>query len=574
MAGIYGVLIKDNKSENIFNSFYNAKFSNIEQQEVTSTEYTFGRSVLDKFTEDRFFYEDNRYIIIFEGINYSSINKPKEFIKSFEKSGVEFIKNLRGVFAGFIFSKEQKTVHVFNDHLASKCIYYYYHPSKGFAFSSEMHVLSKILSENDIEKNYDKDGIYYLALYGQMFDDFTVVKEIKRLEYGSVLKFSLENKKLEKKKYYSINKKIVDQKHEDVIENVNSLMTKAINREWRKDLDNDYKQHITLISGGMDSRVNSLIAHHNGYSKINSYTYGEPNSSDVRIAGKIAKDNFYTHMQFNLNNGDFFYENILEDYIKACDGLTIFTAPAIMVNALSRLNKTNYGLLHTGQIGDVIFGSFLRPNFDIKKNKNKIGLTGFVKHTELLNRIESLDSILDRYDGLDYELYTYEQRQINGTLTGDRVASNFIDHLSPFFDIDLINYMVTVPNKYKINQKIYFDWLKKDHSELLNYEWEKIGLKPNSDFNLKYGSFFKKYINGGKKFFKLKYDSMNPIGVWLSENQKILKSFDKIFENNIVIVDDNQLKEDLIQIYKDDIFEYRNKFTVISVLLSLKLHFS
>ncbi len=68
---------------------------------------------------------------------------------------------------------------------------------------------------------------------------------------------------------------------------------------------------------------------------------------------------------------------------------------------------------------------------------------------------------------------------------------------------------------------------------------------------------------------------MNPVGLWLKENPVILQTLKRIFETEIhqpYITP--ELQKDLIRIYHDDIFESRNKFTIITVLLALKLHFA
>lgn len=572
MAGIYGILIKDFQQVNVCDSFYNSSFRNTIQEEITVNKFRFGRSVLNKFNDDRFLYENDSYVICFEGINYSHLKKPQNIIDAYEKKGKDFIKSLKGTFSGFLFDKQKNSLIVFTDPLATKSIYYFYNKKYGFAFASEMHVLSKLLRDHQIPISYDYDGIYSLALYGQMFNDFTLVKEIKKINYGSVLVLDTVNESLFQEHYFKFFKKEVNQSIDDVVENIDLLMSESIKEEWKKDIDNNY-EHLAFISGGMDSRVNSLISKALNFNNIHAFTYGNPNSSDIKIANEIAKDNFYSHVQYNLNHGGFLTDNILENYIKATDGLTHFTANAIIFNAMSSINCNKFGLAHSGQLGDTISGGFLKPNFNFKTNKDKIGLTGFVKKPQLLNKLVFLDNLTDRYNHSDYELFTYEQRQVNGTLMGDRVFNNFIDLSSPFYNIDLLNYALTIPNKYKLNQRIYFEWLSKKHPQLLNYKWEKIGLKPNSDFKINYGRLIKKYINGGKKYFKLQYDSMNPITNWIQANPDILKKFDQIFKENISIIKDNELQKDLTSIYKDDIFEYRNRFAVITVLLAIKLHF-
>src|SRR5690606_41602397 len=74
---------------------------------------------------------------------------------------------------------------------------------------------------------------------------------------------------LDQKSYYSFKKEVTSQSLPEVIENVNSLMTVAVNREWQKDLEYQ-KRHFTLMSGGMDSRTNALVAKDRKSTRLNS----------------------------------------------------------------------------------------------------------------------------------------------------------------------------------------------------------------------------------------------------------------------------------------------------------------
>jgi len=571
MAGIYGVLLKQSNQKETYKKFYNANFPNIIGEEIVYKDFRFGRSVLNKFKEDRFLVENEKYILCFEGINYSKICKPQDFINAYEEKGREFISDLKGSFNGFIFSKIDGEIFVFNDILATRALYYYYNPEHGFAFSSEMHVLSKLLKTSGISLNLDYNGIYAVALYGQSFYNFTTVEEIKKLNYGSTLSFNISKNRIQENSYFRFKRKEKENSLKDIVEQIDDLMINAVQEEWQKDRTNGYN-HFGLISGGMDSRVNTMLAKGLGFRDINTYTYGDPNSSDIKIAQQIAKENFKTHMQFNLFNGKFLLENVLNNYIKATDGLTYFAANAVIFNAFKRLDFTDYGLVHSGQLGDTAFGAFIQPNFDYANRLDKIGVTGFVRNKKLLEKLPFLTNIIQDYQNSDNDEFTFEQRQVNGTLMGDKVFNNFIDIASPFYDRELLELMLSVPTRFKINQQVYFDWLNDKHPEITSYKWDKIGLKPNSNFNIRYGRLFKKYYNGGKKYLGLPYDSMSPINIWLKKDPSILQEFDRLFEENIGLIQDKEIQNDFRQIYKDDIFEFRNKFSVLSALLGLKMH--
>lgn len=466
MAGIYGIMLANNDQKKVYKNFYNYKFSNSVHSESVVENNVYGRSVINKFQEDRFFHENENYLLCFEGVNYSKIRKPNEFIRAFEAIGKTFISDLKGIFSGFILDKRNQEMHVFNDPLGTKAIYYYI-SDEGLAFSSEMHVLSKILRQNNIKISYDFDGIYSLALFGQMFNDFTLVKEIKRLPYASILSYNPNSKKLEIHQYYKFKKNIITQGLPEIIENLNREVERTVTEIWSKDVEYGYEEHLSLISGGMDSRTNAMIAKKLGFDKINGYTYGNTNSSDVKIAGEVAKDHFYSHTQFNLHNGNFFTENILENYIKPVDGLTHFTASAIIFNAFSSLNMVDYGQIHSGQIGGVITGGNVYPNFDFQNNQGKLGLNGFVTDKTMLKKLSFLDDLIDSYKGSDFEIFSLEQRLVNGTLMGDKIVSNFIDQAAIAYDLDVLNYVLTIPTKYKVNQRLYYKWLREKHPSTL-----------------------------------------------------------------------------------------------------------
>src|SRR5690625_6347841 len=102
------------------------------------------RSVLNKFNGDRFFYEDDDAICCFEGINYSDIKTPQRIIRQLKKNKNHFLKELRGVFTGFMFDKRNKTVTVFNDQFSTKNVRSEEHTSE---LQSRGHLVCRLLLE-------------------------------------------------------------------------------------------------------------------------------------------------------------------------------------------------------------------------------------------------------------------------------------------------------------------------------------------------------------------------------------------------------------------------------------------
>ena len=575
MSGIYGSFLKKSKHKNLYSNFSNFNLNSI-KNEIIYKDITLGRCVLNKNHNDRFFDENDDFIVCFEGINYTKeLRTIDDFIKSYKKEGLSFVKRLKGCFSGFLLDKQEEKIFIFNDHLASRSIFYYFSPEEGFIFSSELKLISKLMSTNGIHKNLDLDGVYLLALYGHLLDDITILEEVKRLPYSSIITYDINAQTCNVDSWFKYSKeKKSDMTLDEAIKGIDELMVSAIREEWNKDIEYG-KKHFSLLSGGMDAKTNVLIAKSLGFSKMNTLTFGQSKSSDVKIAEDVSVKNGFDHTTMLLDNGNYLVEDTFKKYISVTDGLMMFHTSSHMQSSIEKVNFEDFAVLHSGQIGDLLFGSFIKRNgYNLIKNKDSIGYTGFIRNINALNKITKLDLILERYSkNQDYELYTYEQRVNNAVTTGDRAVSNWVDHVSPFYDKKLIEFCLTIPDEFKINESIYFKWLAKKHPNVLQFKWDKIEMAPTNSFKIKYGKIFKKYYNGAKKYFKWNYESMTPFSKWIKTNPAILENLNTIFNSEINKIENLELKNDLETIFKADVFEYRNKFAVVTTLLAIKMHY-
>ncbi len=536
-------------------------------------ENLYGGSLLNNMPNDKFFYKKNGVNIFFDGINLSDdLNVPHDFWEAYQKKGINFVAELTGVFSGFIFDENLQKIYVFNDHLTTKNIYYY-HTEKGLAFASSLQILTLLFNQNNINYTLNHDAVYMMAMYGFVMDNQTYINEVKQLPYASVLTYDLIDNRISVKSYFAYHSYTEKISYNEAVEQIEKKLTTSIKNNWQKNSEYGNK-YFTLLSGGMDARVNAMIAKKMGFKNIYSLTFGQASSKDLRYAESIARHENFKHQSIYLDGGDYLINDIYQNYIKPTDGMIYYNTIAHLRYSLQQAFLNEYPMIHSGQIGDLIFGAFTSTDFDFYKNKDKLGYTGFVKNPHLLQKIKSLPAILKKYQYKGYEMFIYEERAMHATLFGDKAISDFAETISPFYDRDLIQFCISLPKEYKKNQMIYFDWLRKYHPQVLQYPWDKIEMKPNRKWKIKYGKIFKRYYNGAKKYFHWQYDSMNPYGIWLKQNKKILAELDKIITREISNdLLPPEIKSDLQQIYNDNIFEYRNKFAVVTALLAVKLHF-
>ncbi|RLA80667.1 MAG: hypothetical protein DRG78_10525 [Epsilonproteobacteria bacterium] len=569
MAGIYGIFSKDElNTSNIYNYFYSSTLDNIINEEYKYNNFLYGRSVVNKFLDDRVLYEDNSIIIGFEGVFYNKKDeKSVETIKDlYYNDNFNFAAKIKGQFCGFIFDKRLDKLYIYNDHLSTKPLYVYKNKDI-FIFASELKVVTGLLSQLKIKKELDYDAIYSMLTFGYMLDDITYEKNTKKLKYARIL--TVDNSlEIEENQYFKFKKKEDNTiSKEEIINKIDDLLISSIKDCWNKDKEYNYK-HYSFLSGGLDSRVNVFLAKELGYNDILTMTFSQSGSSDDKIAQEISSKENFEHLFYSLDNGKFLEKN-LEKYILANDGLNNLSGSASGYKFLSTLNHNNYGALHTGQIGDVLFGSFIKNNYKIESGM-------ITNQFELIKKISFIEKIKNKYNN-NPEIYSYEQRQPNSTLNGDITASHFTDMLSPFYNRDLIEFCLTIPDKYKKDEKIYLDWFNSKHKNISNYIWEGAGIKPNNINYVKIAKIIKRYKNGILRRLGFNINDMNPFDVWLRTNKDILENLDLEYSNNIDKIKDKELKNILISMYNSKVkyshYGRNNKFLVITLLLALNLHF-
>lgn len=574
MSGIYGILNKKGSSTDVphFRYFFSSLYPNILNEEFTYKSFTYGRSVHRKLLNDRVMHEDKELIIAFEGIIYNkTCNNNAEHLKTqYKKHGINFVETIDGLFSGFIYDKIANVIYVFSDHLNTRPVYYY-SDKDCFMFSSELKHISGYLRGNQKSLTPDYDGIYSMLGFGFLMDDLTYIKEVRNLLYGSFLKFDVRLFNFTINNYFAFEKKI-DKKltRAEIIDKINNLMINNVKKHWNKDKEYNYR-HYSALSGGMDAKTQLLLAAELGFSDITTITFGESGSSDHNISLDVAKRNNFEHIYLTLDNGTYLTKNI-DEYIKATDGLMPFFSFSHGYNSMKKINHNNYGILHSGQIGDVVFGSFINPKFNIDINIYNMSYHGIMP-PQIYKTINCLPEIMNRYRNNNYELFSYEQRQINGTLYGDRAIYNITDTSSIYYDRKLIEFSLSLPDSIKLNEKLLINWLKEKHPTILQYKWSKCGTKPSSMFKINTGKLLKGINSRTRRLLKLNYDSMNPFDLWFMNNPAILKNLDNLFQQNIEVISNNALQKDfeLVYSYRGDRF-MRNKFTVITMLLALKMH--
>ena len=364
MPGIFGTNIENN--EEIMekqNRIYNI---------VKNNEWYLELSSIKKFENDKILNDKEFYTVLIDGVilnlnqlktEYNESELDDLIVKMYNELGDEFFKCFRGNFCGFFEDKLKQKTLIFTNQTGDKTIFFYNNNDK-IIFASEIKHILKFMKQNKINHNLDERGVYSLITYGYMYDNLTLIKEIKRLLPGYYIK--IENETIEQIQYYKLKNTVIDSNETEaqIIKNIDKKFKNAVKLQIEKNNEYAYDNYAPL-SAGLDSRMTNYVMKEITNKPIYNITYSQTSQLDNKIPEKISAE-LKNHWIFkNLDNGLALYN--IEDSLDFTDGIIYYAWPSQLYDFMKIINIEKMGIVHTGVIGDVVIGTYLR-NFNVSIN--------------------------------------------------------------------------------------------------------------------------------------------------------------------------------------------------------------
>jgi asparagine synthase (glutamine-hydrolysing) len=589
MPGFLGY-IGDNKDF----SFCHEKRKHLLCDSFISENYNIERRTLNKFLNDKVCWNSDKFLIITEGVilnrkqlkeKYNCSDFKDCVIEMYQQTGETFFNEFRGSFSGLLFDKIKNTWIIYTNHIGDKQVFYTQTP-EGLLFGSEMGFMVETLKLNNLTVTLNKTGAYLALTHGFVIEDHTLVTEVKKLTAGHYLRY--DSKGLEEIQYHRFtNKPKEDMTIDEAIEGIDKYFRNAVKLQFDKDEEYRYK-HITCLSGGLDSRMTVWIAHQMGYTEQLNTTFSQSNYLDFTIAQQIATDLKHDFLFKALDHGNFIKD--IDKVTELTYGNANFFGLAHGKSMYDILNFESYGIAHTGMIGDSIIGTFFKkPEYNPEV---KIGLGAYS-----LELIERLSDYTFKYEYENEEIFCLYTRAFTGANQGMLVFQEHTESVSPFCDVDFIEFCYSIPLLLRFNHKIYFDWILQKYPGAAEYMWEKKRAKihpiKNKEprymyvFGYKLPAYndehFVVWLKGSvlrrlglrKKREKAKTlsistkDNMNPIDYWYNENFSLRQFLDTYYIENKHYILDEILFADMNHLFNDCVFY--DKLQTLSVLSAIKL---
>ncbi len=553
---------------------YSSTETNKNASEIKFNNVVITSTSINKFKNDNCFYNNNNYSLVLDGVILNKVDLLKEketweetIINMYITYGDDFYKKFRGSFSGFIYNKKNDKWIVFADHIGSKHIYYSILPD-GYIFSSDIVDIYDFYKENNIKNNISLNSAYMILSYGYPLEDNTLSENIRKILPGNYVK--IENNNFSLNEYYRLsNDTNYNLSENEIIEKMDFYFRQAIKRQFDKDLEYGFK-HFVALSGGLDSRMTAWVAHEMGYTNQLNYTFSQSNYLDETIPKKIAADLKHEWLFKALDNGLFLKD--IDEITKITGGNVLYHGLAHGLSLSKYISFTNLGINHSGQLGDVIFGAFYKKNDE--NTQFNVGDGAYSK--TYVKKVEH-SKFEKKY--VNQEIFNFYQRGFAGANYGLLATQLYTETMSPFYDVDLIEFALSIPVELRFHHKIYKKWVIKKYPKAADYIWEKTKNRISTkSLNFKNREI---YINQLYHILKRKLriskadtntkKHMNPLDYWLKTNNEIKLFFDKYYKSKLELLENRELKKDIVELFeKGNSIEKIEVLTILSGVNSMK----
>ena len=450
----------------------------------------------DKF--DRHLEVDDN-LLLFKGYIYPDINKSlkdlHEFIAIYGLN--KRIKNFKGRYCGCLISKKKNTVIIFNDQLGLNDIFYHF--DKGCIVVSDKFtniLKAKKFTRSDI----DIVSMGEFLLTTHVLSERTFIKSVKLLPIACMMAFNLDTKKIDYIKYWKYILNTENSFDKDyALNHVDKLFKQSIHRIAAL---NNGKKFTIGLSGGYDSRLTAKYACDAGMN-LSPFVFNHLKSDAKYIAEILAKKMSLTLKPINISND---YMSLKEKHVSYDPMYNIMYAT--YCTGIDDLPEADEML--TGFLGGELFGNHIRP-WD---TENGIDFVSKIKKRLLLYSEETfvsnyvIDEIVkdirkyEKRGAEDWqccESFEYENRQRRFVKNSPmfNFYGKYEHNFSIFTDIDLVEYVTTLPIDQLRNRRFYADFYKRYFKELAKIRAERQAYSFND-------TYFKKKIKMSLLKYKFK----------------------------------------------------------------------
>ena len=248
------------------------------------------------FNGEIFNYKELRKGLEAKGVSFFSDSDTEVLLKLYITEKESSLNKLNGFFAFCIYDKQEQTMFLARDRYGIKPLLFQFDDDK-FVFGSEM----KSILAYGVEKNIDYSSLYLYLQLNYVPGPDSILTSIKKLQPGHYIKVS--RGKFETQKWYSIPVTTNDISYHDAKEKLKSLLEESVKRR----LVADVPLGAFLSGGIDSSVVCALAVKHKPDLHTFSIGYRDEKFFDeTEYANLVARQLGTKHTVFSLSNSDLY----------------------------------------------------------------------------------------------------------------------------------------------------------------------------------------------------------------------------------------------------------------------------
>ena len=476
------------------------------------------------------------------------------------------IKEFEGEFRGFIFDKVQQKLFVFTNATSTQRVFYGEFKGEIFIDTSLIR-LSENLKNSGVQPTPNWESVYQMLCFNGLLERSTIIQDVHKILDGHFLKIDLKNLDKKEIQYFTtFNEGCFSGSKKKASQIIHEIFKESVLMEYSKDTELG-KNHLSLLSGGLDSRVAMMYALKNNQSIENVLCFSQSGYIDHTVSRKIAED-YRLHYEFIPLNGGKFLKKI-DELTQISEGMVMYTGGIHVNHAVDEMQYENFALFHSGQLGDALLGGYLSAPERKRPSNYKI-----VGNPQFLGKVETLlNETKKNYES--EESFLIRNRGYNTVLLGAHVFQQKRYQTSPFMAKDFLKFAAALPEEWKYNHRFYLEWIQKHCKEATKYRWERTLLKPDANWKTSFGD---KFVKRGFKLLNEKIlktpqnSSMYPYQYYFDNDTEIQNYYKNYFEDNIHRIEDyKELESDVKELFQSE--NFYSKSQSVNILAIFKLFF-
>ena len=561
-----GFIVSNIHSEDFKLKGLNIDESKLFTKTLNNDEFTIMRTSLDSFRDDKIMVENDKKIIITEGVICNTTDLFKKYdvdnlfdlIVVLSEKRKDFFAEFRGSFSGGVFDKEKKEWIFFTDQLGSHSIYYY-KKENAFVVASQLNYITEFMKLNNIAVEEDLHGLHCILDWGYLIDTATAIKGIKRIYPGEYI--NINDKGIKNETYYTANYPLITLPVEEHIERIDKAFSNAVYRIINKCVENGYKTVID-ISGGLDSRLIAFRAVELfGKEDITAFHFSQYESIEQKVAFEVIQELNLEAFYYPMDTSDFLKS--FKEIITLNNGSSYYLGLQAGLSFGKFVDSREYGIEITGALGDVRDSAMLLRDGDVKPS-----LEGrYYKSNSLndLNGYSNYSTVIEKFETNDV-FWTY-LRGISAGMNTTLAKQTFIESMTPYGDIEFLEAYLSIPWKYRVDNKILLEWMKRRFPKAASIKYSQTNLPARDTWTWK-------HINYNRVRRRLKFllpkKNMLDLEHWM--NSKDVKCLtDQYYCDKIILIHNDEIKEKVDNLYNNG--NALEKSIALSVLAIYDVYF-